>query len=117
MKTAEKCQFDFADDFEVYPSIAVEIDGFTPGRPSTGGGFTDPTDDFEPWEYEQARVILTVNGTEIELRGEAAAKVLAAVSVRLERKLDDMAAALFQDAALRAADDRAYESHMMQKGA
>ena len=111
MNTTEKCQFDFADDFEVYPGVRVEIDGFTPGRPSTGskGGYCDPTDDYEPWEYDQARVIMTVNGTEIELKGEAAEKVLKAVKVRLDAKLDNFAAAIFQDAALRAADEKAME--------
>lgn len=111
MNSAEKCQFDFADDFEVYPGVRVEIDGFTPGRPSTGGGFCDPTDDYEPWEYDQARVIMTINGTEIELPEATAEKALKAVNVRLDAKLDDMAAALYQDAALRAADEVA----IMQK--
>jgi len=113
----EKCQFDFADDLEVYPELRVEIDGFHPGRPSTGGGFTDPTDDYEPWEYEAAKVIINVNGTEIELPAETAEKVLKAVKSRFDAKMDDLAGAIFQDAALRAADDRAHDEYIMKRGA
>jgi hypothetical protein len=104
--TTEKCQFDFADDLEVYPEMWIEVDGFTPGRPGNGNGL-DPCNDYEAWDYESKKIILKVNGTEIELPEETAARVLAAISERFEASMDDLAAAVIQDAAIRAADEKA----------
>lgn len=112
MKKQIRCQEEFT--VEMYDELDVIIDGrleitdFRPGRPIPA--CSNPSspryyDDGDPMEYEVAKVILNVNGTEIEVDPITAERIIAAVNVRLENKLEDIAGEIMQDAMMDAMEE------------
>lgn len=105
MITANDCQFDFYEDLDIIIDARVEVEGFSEGIPGNGNG-NDPANEFEPCGYNSAKIVLNINGTEIELEGEASEKALKAIDIRLQSRLKEKAAAIHQDRMIAASEER-----------
>lgn len=123
MKRNRRCQPDFTvtdEELDVFPEIRFEITDFNPGRPApacsnpSSLAFSDPGD---PMEYEIDRVVLTVNSTEIEITGDARDRILEAVGIRLENKIENIGLMAIQEAAIDAASYRFDDMIMHKRGA
>lgn len=113
MKRNRGCQSDFIiedEELDVFPELRFEITDFNPGRPApvcsnpSSPAFSDPGD---PMEYNIDRVILTVNGREIEITGEIKDAIIEAVDCRLENKVENIGEMAIEDRLL----DIAIENH------
>lgn len=123
MKRNRGCQSDFTikdEELDVFPEIRFEITNFRPARlapacsnPSSAA-FSDPGD---PAEYDVEKVILTINGKEIEITGDAKDAIIEAVDCRLDNKIENIGFMAIQEAAIDAAVYKYDDMMMHKKGA
>lgn len=121
MKNGNKKQEDFTielyDDLDVVIDGRIEVMNFKPERQAPACSDHDSprfSDDGDPVEYDVSKVILTINGKEIEITGESADAIYDAVEIRLTRKLQNIAEATMIDDYENAMIDR-YEERLLEK--
>ena len=105
------------DDLEIDIDCRLEITNFKPERqaPScsnpAAAAFSDSGDSAE---YDIDKVILIVNGTEIEIDSVLANKIYDACEIRIDSKVNEMGEALIDDSYEDAMIEK-YENNLLDK--